>query len=67
MTKICVTCGQPLPQAKRRRICADCGKPMRLHDKWHIGGDGRLHHNDCDDPDRSKWKGIPPQTELIPQ
>jgi uncharacterized Zn finger protein (UPF0148 family) len=43
----CPTCGQPLPQAKGRRICADCGSQIRKRERWHIGRDGKLHHNNC--------------------
>ncbi|MGP8269087.1 MAG: hypothetical protein ACLQLH_03390 [Terracidiphilus sp.] len=47
----CPTCGQVLPQARGRRICSDCAKPIRRHDKWHIGSDGKLHHNNCEQPE----------------
>lgn len=56
---LCPCCGQPLPQARGRRICADCVKPIRRHDKWFIGGDGKLHHKNCEKPD-----GYPPE---VPQ
>ncbi len=55
-------CGQTLPQAKGRRICADCAKPIRRHDKWHIGSDGKLHHNDCGQPENYRATG---QTETL--
>jgi predicted amidophosphoribosyltransferase len=48
--KTCPTCGQPLPQARGHRVCADCRRPIKQHDKWYIGNDGKLHHRDCSDP-----------------
>ncbi len=48
--KVCPTCGQPLPQARGHRVCADCGKRMGNRDKWFIGGDGKLHHKNCENP-----------------
>jgi predicted amidophosphoribosyltransferase len=59
-SQLCPTCGQVLPQAKGRRICADCKKPIRRHDKWFIGGDGKLHHKDCNQPE-----GVPVAAPLL--
>jgi predicted amidophosphoribosyltransferase len=63
--KVCPSCGQTLPQERGKRICSDCSTPIRRHDKWHIGSDGKLHHNDCGNP-----QGTPEPArtmELIPE
>lgn len=50
--RICSACGQAIPSAKGRRVCSDCLRPISRHHKWHIGGDFKLHHNDCQNPEQ---------------
>ena len=64
MTDVCPTCGQVLPQAIGKRICADCQQQIRRHDKWHIGSDGKLHHNNCTDPECYRVD-VPQTMELL--
>jgi predicted amidophosphoribosyltransferase len=63
-SSICPTCGQPLPQARGRRVCSDCKQPIRLHDKWFIGHDGMLHRKDCANPSLYPIEPVP--TPLAP-
>jgi len=65
--KVCPACGQPLPQARGKRVCCDCQKPIRRHDKWFIGTDGKLHHKSCENPEDVHGEPIRSATlELLP-
>ena len=55
----CPTCNRPLQNGSQpagKRICADCGRAIKLHDKWGIGPDGKLHHKDCSKPNGTLLK-----------
>lgn len=42
---------QQPPQKPGKRICADCMKPIKRHDRYQTGSDGRLRHKNCERPE----------------
>ena len=44
--KLCPTCHQVI-RPKGSRICGDCHQMIRRCEKWHVGPDSRIRHNDC--------------------